>query len=186
MKPLLIALALIFAVTFTASAQNVYFTKEGNVTFFSKAPLENIEAHNQKVSSFLKKSQGELVFSVPIRAFRFDKKLMQEHFNEKYMESDKYPEAKFVGKIVNLEDVDFETPGTYNVTVEGDMTIHGVTQRVKTDGTITVTDNDITANAKFPIRVADYKIQVPSMLTENIAEVVDVTVDISYKPYEAK
>src|ERR1044071_1405315 len=111
------------------SRAQLYTAGEGSVvTFFSEAPLENIEATNSRISSFLNTSSNEVMFIVHIRGFTFDKDLMKEHFNEKYMESDKYPTATFKGKINDA--VDYSKDGTYNVTATGMLNMHGVEREI--------------------------------------------------------
>jgi polyisoprenoid-binding protein YceI len=104
---------------------------------------------------------------------------MQEHFNENYIESDKFPNATFKGKIINLKDINFEKNGTYKAMVEGDLTIHGITKKVKHQGTFEIKDGKISANAKFPIALKDYEIKIPNTVIKNIAEIVEVTVILS-------
>ena len=164
-------------------AQGKYFTRNAHVWFFSSAPMENIEAHNHQASSVIDTKTGEMAFSVLVKGFQFEKALMQEHFNEKYLESDKFPKSLFTGKITNLKDVNFDKPGTYNVTVEGKITIHGISKPIKTDGTIDVSKGQLEAKAKFPVTLADFDISIPSVVKDNIAKVVDVSVDAVYKPF---
>jgi polyisoprenoid-binding protein YceI len=105
-----------------------------------------------------------MVFQALIKSFHFDRALMEEHFNENYMESDKFPKSVFKGKISNLKNVDFSKNGTYNVTVEGDLTIHDVTNKISTQGTIEVVSGGINANSKFKIVPEDYKITIPGVV----------------------
>ena len=125
-------------------------------------------------------------FAVLIKAFQFEKALMQEHFNENYMESDKYPKAIFKGAIVDASTVDFSKDGDYPVKVKGKLTIHGVTNEVETDGTIDVKDGKISASSNFEIAVADYKIKIPSVVKDNIAKTVQIVVDMNYELFKKK
>ena len=168
-------------ISFSAFPQN-YITKAGHIWFFSDAPVEDIEAHNYQVTSILKKETGEMVFKVLMKGFRFEKSLMQEHFNEKYVESDRFPEATFKGKITNLEKVNFEKPGVYQVTVNGDLTIHGITQPVTANGTMEVSEGKIIGKSKFNVKVEDYKINIPGAVKDNIAKVIDINVEMGYEP----
>lgn len=163
----------------STAAQRVY-TKNGSVSFFSNAPVENISAENNQVMSVLTMASGDLQFSVFINAFHFKKSLMEVHFNENYMESDKYPKAIFKGKINDLSKLNFTTDGNYNVEVTGDLTMHGVTNKVTTQGVISVKSGIVTASANFKIKLADYKISIPKIVKENISEVVDVKVACVY------
>lgn len=183
MKQTLGIVTLLFFLTGFSVQKGKFIASNGKVSFYSSAPLENIEALNSKVSSILDTDNGEIVFSMYIKDFVFDKSLMQEHFNENYMESEKYPKSTFKGKIVNLSDVNFSQEGLYNALIEGDLLIHNVTRHIKVNGTIDVKAGKIQAKAKFPVKVNDYKVDIPKLVFQNIAETVDVTVDITYQPY---
>ena len=164
---------------FLLSAQKLY-TKNGSVSFFSASPLENISANNNQVMSVLTLPTGDLQFSVLIKSFHFKKSLMEEHFNENYMESDKYPKASFKGKINDLSKANFTKDGVYTVEVSGDLTMHGVTNKISTPGTITVRSGVITAAADFKLKLADYKISIPKIVKDNIAEVIDIKLSCLY------
>jgi len=165
-----------------AAAQKVFISKSSEVSFYSVAPIENIDAHNSSMSSILNTYTNELAFIVPIRNFRFKKALMQEHFNEKYLESDKFPQATFQGKILGT--VPYTQDGSYPVAVEGKLTIHGITRDIHENGTIHVSGNEIKAESEFRVAVANYKISIPQLLFENIADTVTVKLNVVYKPYE--
>jgi polyisoprenoid-binding protein YceI len=171
----LLALTVIGA---SALAQK-YTIEKANVSFFSDAAIEDIKAENKKASSIFNSANGEIVFAIPINGFQFEKSLMQEHFNEKYMESDKYPRSTFQGKIAGF---DSKGNGTQQVTATGKLTIHGVTKDVEIPGTIEKQDTRLVMKSKFMVKLADYKIAIPQLLWQNIAEQVEVTVDFSYKP----
>ena len=109
---------------------------------------------------------------------------MEEHFNENYIESSKFPKASFKGKIQNMSAIDFKKDGKYPATVKGQMTIHGKTKDVTSKGTITVKNSKVAANAKFKLNIKDFDIKIPKLLTENIAEIVDVSIDLDYEPYK--
>jgi hypothetical protein len=164
-------------------AQEIYYTKNGHIDFYSSTPVEDIEAINTKVNSVMNISTGDIEFSVLIMAFQFEKALMQEHFNEKFMESEKFPKATFKGKITNLESIDFSSKGEYPVKVAGDITIHGVTKRINTNGTFKVEDAGIIANSVFHLAPADFDIKIPSVVRNNIAKDIRVTVKSTYKPF---
>jgi hypothetical protein len=169
----------------TANAQK-YMTKNGLVGFFGHTPMEDIKADNNQVASVLDISTGEFVFQILIKSFHFDRALMEEHFNENYMESDKIPKSSFKGKISNLAAVDFKKNGSYEVTVEGDLTMHDVTNKVSTKGTLEVVAGGINANAKFNIVPEDYKIIIPGVVREKVAKSLEVTVAMKYAPLAAK
>ena len=177
-----ITFLLMFLSVLTLSSQTIYKGSDSWVSFFSSAPLEDIEAKNTKsVTTVLRTSDNKFQAEIKNKDFVFDKSLMQEHFNEKYMESDKYPLAKFSGTI--QEKINYTKDGAYDVTVKGQMTMHGVTKDVQVKGKITVKNSILTIDAKFPIRVEDYGIPVPTLYIKNIAEVVDVTIKSTMKPF---
>ena len=176
-----IFLTLLLFAPVVLNAQQRYIARNGHISFFSHAPIEDIEANNNAVSSVL--SNGGMAFEAPIKSFEFKKELMQEHFNENYLESDKFPKATFKGTIIDFNKIDLKKNGVYPVAVDGNMTIHGVTNKVKIKGTLTVKDNTIRAQSSFPISIKDYNISIPTLVIEKIAEVVQVTVDITYQPY---
>jgi polyisoprenoid-binding protein YceI len=175
MKKLIIA-GLILCGTTNLYAQK-YMTRTGKVTFFSSTPVENIEAFNNDVAAALDSKSGELVFQVPIKSFKFEKALMQEHFNENYMESSKYPRGEFKGKLTDLSAVNFSKDGSYPAKATGTMTIHGVTKNVTIPGTIVVKGNTATLNSKFDVKTADYNINIPKMVEGKIAKEIEVTVN---------
>lgn len=156
-----------------------YISRKSMVSFFSEAPLENIKADNSSASSVLDLETGEIVFSVPIRGFKFPKSLMQKHFNENYMESEIYPKSTFKGIIsgYNVKD------GHYDASAAGELAIHGVTRKVQVTGEMNVNQNELTLSATFPVALEDYDIKIPTILFSNIAENIDVTIEFIYKPY---
>lgn len=163
-----------------------FITRNGHISFYSEAPLENIEAHNYQASSIIDVATGEIVFTLLIKGFEFEKALMQEHFNEKYLESDQFPKSTFEGVITNIDEVSLTEEGEHRVNVKGKLTIHGVTKEVSSPAVIENKDGKLIAKAKFPVAVADYEVSIPSVVANNIAEVVDVTVDVTYDPYQGK
>jgi len=173
----LLFLLLLF-VYLSANSQK-YSLEKSSVSFFSEAPIENISAQNSKTSSLLNAISGEVVFSIPIKEFKFNKSLMQEHFNEKYMESDKYPKAIFQGKFLNFN---LNEKGEQNVRALGKLTMHGVTREIDVQGTVEIGSNQLLARANFLIKLKDYKIKIPQLLWNNIAQEVKVTVEFTYKP----
>ncbi len=185
MKKLIFCLALIAGAAINGlQAQNLYLSKDGHIKFFSDAPLEDIEANNHKVGSVMNIENGDIEFSVLIMAFQFEKALMQEHFNENYMESAKYPKATFKGKIVNFDEVNFASDGTYPAEVEGELTIRGVAKPVKASGLITVKGEEIQVASDFMVAPADYNIEIPGLVREKIAKEIKVSVANTYKPYK--
>lgn len=180
MKTIITAFAILVC-AHVAFAQK-YFTKTATISFFSETPVENIDATTHQAMSLINAENGELVFKMQIKTFQFEKALMQEHFNEKYLESDKYPDATFKGQIADLSKVDFTKDGVYTVKVTGVLTIHGVAKDVTTDASITVKGGKVSAETKFPVTVADYEIDIPGAVKDNIAKVVEVRVKADYDP----
>lgn len=178
MKKYLLLISLILSVC-CSTAQKIY-TKNGNISFFSKTSLENISADNNQVTSILNQQTGEMQFSVLIKSFHFKKALMEEHFNENYMESDKYPKAIFKGSVSDINKVNFSKDGSYPVIVNGDLTMHGITNKVSVPGTIAVKSGLVAAISSFKIKLADYKISVPKIVKDNIAESIDISVNCNY------
>ncbi|RIW14543.1 YceI family protein [Algoriphagus lacus] len=167
-------IALLFLVQIGYSqGQTLYGTSTGEVSFYSDTPLETIEAVNKKTGCIINATSRELAVQMKITDFDFPNKLMQEHFNENYLESEKYPTASFKGKI--KEAVDLTVSGTYSVTAEGSLTIHGVTKPVSVKGTLVSSGSELKLDFKFQVRTEDYKIEVPSLVVTKIAETIDVT-----------
>ncbi|HEX5171228.1 MAG TPA: YceI family protein [Cyclobacteriaceae bacterium] len=162
-------------------AQAIYMTRSGQISFFSKTPMENIEAINNEVSSMINGETGEIVFAVLIKSFRFEKALMEEHFNENYMESSKIPKAMFQGKIINSSSVDFKKDGSYPVTAEGDLTLHGIKQPVQVSGTISIKNGKIIVTSEFSVKLEDYKIERPSLVADKISETIAIKINCQYE-----
>jgi polyisoprenoid-binding protein YceI len=163
------------------SYAQIHFTKNGQISFFSSALLEDIKADNNQVISIINTTTGEMQFSLLNNAFHFKKALMEEHFNDDYIESAKYPKSTFKGTIANLNGVNFGADGTYNVTVSGNLTIHGITKAVTVPGSITVLSGKISAASTFKIKTKDYNISIPASVKNNIAENIELTVNCRYE-----
>ncbi len=159
----------------------IYFTKNGFVSFNSKTILENIHAENNQVISVLNIQTGEVRFSIINRAFYFPKAKMEEDFNESYMESERYPRSEFSGVIARISDINFEKDSNWAVFVSGDLKIHGITQKVSVPGQITIKNGSILASATFKIFIKDYGIKIPSIVSQKIAESVEVKVECKYQ-----
>ena len=182
-KQLVLAATLVVAVASRSHAQKIY-TKNGSISFYSKSLLEDITAKNNEVTSIINEQTGDIQFSVLIKSFRFKKSLMEQHFNEDYMESDKFPKAIFKGNIADLSRINFASDGSYKVKVTGDLTIHGVTKNIEVPGAITVSQGKISSSSKFSVKVKDYNIKIPTTVVNNIAETISITVDCKYEPYK--
>ncbi len=170
----------LFLLAFIAAKGQKYITKNGYIGFYSHTPMEDIKADNNQAASILDISTGDIVFQVLIKSFHFERALMEEHFNENYMDSEKFPRAEFKGKITNLPAVDFKKSGTYDVTVEGDLTIKDVTKKISVKGSLEVLASGINANSKFNIAPEDYNIEIPGVVREKIAKNLEVTVTMKY------
>ncbi len=166
----------------TAKAQDRFLLENTNVMFFSDGIIEDIEATSKDTKGIVDFTKNEFLFKIPIKSFKFASALMQEHFNENYLESDKYPDGTFKGKIEGSYDL--KKDGSYSVKAVGDLTIHGVTQPRTIVSTIHVKEGKANLESKFTIKVADHKIKIPSVVIKNIAEEVEVTIKADLKKYE--
>jgi YceI-like domain len=176
MKRFLFSAAIILLTLQTANAQKLY-TKNGLISFFSSTPMEDIKAENNQVLCVLNTQTGELQFSLLNKGFHFAKALMEEHFNENYIESNKYPKSTFKGTVADIAKLTVDKDGTYPVTVSGDMTMHGVTKAVTVSGSVVVKGGKATVNSKFKVKLADYNISIPSAVKSNISESIEITVN---------
>ena len=186
MKPKLM-LAAIFSILVatisTTQAQSKYFDKNCDVTFLSSTPLEDIEGKNTSAVAVMDIASGAIEVSVLVKAFSFEKALLEEHFNENYMESEKFPKATFKGKIKNISEVKLTVDGTYPITLAGTLTMHGVSREITNAGTIKVKDGIMLANADFIVKPEDYNIEIPGMVKDKIAKEIAVKVAANLQPY---
>jgi polyisoprenoid-binding protein YceI len=183
MKKLLLSLLLAVMIMPALLGQKI-FTREGKISFYSEAQKENIQAHNSNATSIIDLETGKMEFAVLIKAFQFEKALMQEHFNENYMESSKFPKATFKGSIVDIGTVDFAKDGNYPVEIKGKITIHGVEKPIQAKGTIEISGKSITGESSFEVVVADFDIEIPALVRENIAKVIRIDVLCNYVPFK--
>ncbi len=185
MKNLIIAATLVATVANTASAQ-LYKSvdKSVNVSFFSETPMENIDAKSSASTSIINFSTDSIIVKIPVKAFMFKNSLMGEHFNENYMESEKYPYALFRGKIDTK--LDLTKNGTQKVKAVGKATIHGVTNPCTLEGVFTVKDAQLILASAMDVNLAEYKVEIPSLVKDKIAKVIKVKIDANYLPYVAK
>jgi hypothetical protein len=153
--------------------------KKDRSHFFSDATIEDIEAVNSIVGSLFNTTSGDLVYIVKIRDFLFPKALMRDHFNEKYMESEKFPKATFQGKIIGYKT---DSPGVQKVKATGKLSMHGVVKDIEVPGTIENIDGKLYMKSKFMIKLADYSIKIPTLVWQNIAEEIEIKIDFIYKP----
>ena len=182
-RPFSLFLAVLWLLSLSAAhAQTRYLTKTGQVSFFSATPIEDIDARNQQVAAVLDLGTGQLAFSLPVKGFVFKRTLMQEHFNESYLESDKYPKATFTGRFTGLDAATLATPGPHAVQVAGDLTLHGVTRRIQVPASLELKGGQLLAAATFIVASADYGIEIPLLVRDNIAKTVTVRVDLTCAP----
>ena len=157
---------------FSVQAQQKYKLANSTVHFFSEAPMENIEASSTKTTAIIDADKKTFAFKIPIRSFHFEKELMEEHFNENYMESEKYPNAVFTGNIVGA--FSLAKDGVYSISAEGVLDVHGVKQPRKINAVITVLNGKATLKSDFTIKLEDHTIKIPSVMMYKVAEIIAV------------
>jgi polyisoprenoid-binding protein YceI len=167
-------------ISISSHAQQLYSSKSATISFYASTPAEDVEATSTRASSVMDIKTRNLIFRVSNTTFAFPKKLMQEHFNENYMECDKYPVSTFKGKI--LDDVDLTKDGTYQVTIDGSLDIHGVQKNYQTKASLVVSNGNIRAKTNFKVKVADHQIKIPTLVFAKIAQIVDVQISAVYQP----
>ncbi len=179
MKKIGICTLLVFV--FLQITAQKYYTKEGVISFYSNAPLEKITATNTKATSIFDMETGAIEWAILIKAFEFKKALMEEHFNENYLESSKYPKSTFKGTIKNIQQIDFSKDGEYMTNIVGRLTIHGVEKEVSTEAKFTVSNGKIIGQSELTVLVADYNIDIPALVRDNIAKEVLINIEASYE-----
>lgn len=175
----LISIVFLAAICAPARGQ-LYSTMDGEISFHSHTFLEDVDAVNKKVSAVIDPVRKNIAFSLAMKNFQFKKKLMQEHFNENYVESDKYPGATFNGSFTG--DFNKDRDGVYPVTVKGNLKIHGVTKMVEAPGTLTVKNGSIFGVSQFKLNPTDYNIDIPFIVREKIEKENTINVNIEFKP----
>ncbi len=170
---------LLLSLCLSGFSQDLYKVNKSTISFFSEAPLENIEATNSKAQGLINLATKKIAFIVPIVEFDFEKSLMEEHFNESYMESAKFKTGSFNGDIITEEN--FKKDGTYEVEVSGKLTIHGVTKERTIKGVLTKNKEALSVVSEFDVALADYNIKTPKMVIKNIAENIQIKVDLSFE-----
>lgn len=177
MKKVLITITLLSGLK---AFSQIYIGEKCKISFFSETKMENIDATNSVTKPIFNAESGVFAVQAQQTAFVFKSSFMQEHYNENYVESEKYPFATFKGKVKEV--IDYKKDGTYNATMEGTLDMHGVSLPRVIAGTITVKNGTITMDSKFDVKVADHKIKVPSLYIEKIAEVIQVTFHTEMTP----
>ena len=173
---------LIFAVAVSAIHLNAqkYKTTEGHIEIFSQTPIFKIEGLNKKVACVVVFETGDVAASTLVRSFKFHEALVEDHFNENYMESEKYPKASFKGKIVNIKDVDLKKNGDYKITIKGELTLHGTTNPIEAPGTMTIKDGKVIGKTTFNVSLAAYKIHVEEKYKDAIKDEIQLNIDFDY------
>ncbi len=164
----------------SVNAQQILISNNAKVSFFSSTVMEDIEGKSAVGGSVIDTRSGNIIFKVKNTSFQFKKKLMQEHFNENYMESEKYPVSEFKGTIKGPINMDVD--GTYKVSIEGNLNIHGISKAYKTQADLIVSKGTLNANAVFKAKIADHGIEIPTLVFKNIAEYVEVRIQATYLP----
>ncbi|WP_421946255.1 YceI family protein [Pedobacter sp.] len=177
----LLMLAFILLRCLTISAQS-YTSSNITSSFYSKTPIEDIKASSSKTTAVIISNSGEFAFQVSIKSFEFEKKLMQEHFNENYLESDKYPTASFKGKIE--PNISWTTDGVYTTTAKGILMVHGQGRARNIPVKITLKDKQATIEANFDVACVDHNIKIPTLVFTKIAKIINVKVNgtLNQKP----
>lgn len=158
---------------YSASAQ-IYLTRTATVSFFSKTPMEDIKAVNNQVYAAIDAGNKSVAFSLLLKGFSFRKEMMEEHFNEDYVESEKFPKATFTGSYTG--NVDVTKPGSYTVTVKGKLSLHNTTREVEMPAEIKVNSEHLTGTCSFKVNPGDYNIQIPALVSDKIAKEITVSV----------
>jgi len=181
-----IVLLIIISLAFNYIYAQVYKSveKKGILSFHSSTPMEDIDAKTEAANSLLNSITDSVMIRVQMTTFKFPKALMEEHFNENYVESSKFPVSSFRGKI--NQKLDFKTDGVHKVTCTGNLTLHGVTKLVTFDGIITIKGEEVNLTSDFKIKLVDYNIEVPKVVLKNIAEEIEVKANITYSPFVKK
>jgi len=182
-KNLILGFVMFVAFAANLSAQDKYITKTGHVWIHSKTPVKEIVAHNRQITSILDVKTGDMIVSCFLIDFKFDNQLVEEHFNENYVESAKYPKVKFKGKVLDIASIDFSKNGTYKRMVEGVMEMHGKSVTIKKEGTAVVKDGKIKATAAFTVTAEQFAIVIPEIVKDKIQKDIEVYVDFTYAPY---
>ena len=172
-----ISLLMVISLSANGFCQN-YMTKTGFIGFYSKTPLEDIRAENNQVYAVLDPASHHIAFAALLKGFIFTKELMQEHFNENYVESDKYPKVTFSGTCSG--DMDLGKDGTYQVVIKGDLTLHGVTKPIETTAQLDVKKDHIKGTSAFKLKPEDFNMSIPGIVREKIANEISVKVQIDW------
>lgn len=180
--PLILFMTLLLRVS-TGYSQDKYFTKTGKIFFkCTKSPLEKVEATNKSITCVLDTKTGNMQFAVLMKGFEFERALMQEHFNENFVESSRFPKSDFKGQIINNNEINYTKNGTYTAKVKGKLQIHGELRDVETTGTIVIKEGKIFSNSVFTVLLSDFNIGIPTLVSDKVSNTVNIAVDCSLEP----
>ena len=174
MKKRFLLFLLLFSVCL--SQAQLYTTRNGFIGFYSKTSLEDIKAEHKQVYAVLDAGKKNIAFNLLVKGFAFPKKMMQDHFNENYFESNKYPNARFIGRYAG--EVDPGKNGFYKVQAEGQLTLHGVTKDIIVPATIEVKDGKLIGRSEFKLVPGDFNIKIPGLVRDKIAQQIDVRISV--------
>jgi hypothetical protein len=163
-------------------AQGKFIAKNAYISFYSSTSLEDILGETNEAVTILDPENGEIIFQVIMTTFHFKRALMEEHFNENYMESSKFPKSKFKGKIEGFNKDMLKAPVT-NITITGQLNLHGVDKTISVPGTIGMEDGKLVATSNFKVTPEDYGITIPSLVRDKIGKEMEVTVKVNYIPF---
>jgi len=172
----LIILVALFLTGTTGAYSQLYSTRTGFIGFYSKTALEDIKGENNQVYAVIDAGKKNIAFQALLKGFIFPKELMQEHFNENYVESDKYPKTTFTGTYTG--EVPLNKDGIYNVTVKGSLTLHNVTKTIEEPATLEVKGGKLSGKSDFKLKPEDFNISIPSLVRDKIAKEVTVHIQI--------
>ena len=174
---LFISVFLFFALLIPADGYSqLYSTRSGFIGFYSKTALEDIKGENNQVYAIVDAGKKNLAFAALLKGFIFPKELMQEHFNENYVESDKYPKVTFSGAYTG--DVALDKDGVYKVVVKGNLMLHNVTRPIETQATLEVKAGHLVGVAEFKVKPEDFNINIPSVVRDKIDKEINVKINI--------
>jgi hypothetical protein len=177
LKVLLTSLTLILGITSIHARDGILKAEDVSVSFFSETPVENIEAHNSRGQAVLDTKDGSLFFVITIKDFQFEKSLMQKHFNKNYLESDKYPEATFKGKIIGWNGI---PSAKTEYRVEGELNMHGITRKIELSAELGPSGEELMGQSTFTVLLKDYDIRVPKIVVKKIAEEIEIRINANF------
>ena len=174
-----ITIVLIFSFfLFSAYSQDRYATRNGLVSFYSETSLESIKAVNNQVSCVFDIKTGDIVFQIKMVGFHFKRALMEEHFNEKYIDSEEYPKSTFIGRIHDWSPAFLDRSNTLDVSALGIIEIHGIKKEINAEGRIRFKQETIDISSEFVLTIADFNIDIPNLVKDKIAKKVQINVDV--------